>query len=150
MSAMTSSAWSRAAVVLCAVLVLGACKTVEEEPPDTGAEPAAVEPVKGSGGLSKVALTESAVERLALETVDVLAGGAAGGTQVPYSAVMYDADGNTWAYVEVSPRVYLREAITVAEIHGDVASLTAGPPPGTPVVSVGAAELYGAEVGVDH
>jgi hypothetical protein len=149
MTAMTSSAWRRAAAVVCAVLVLGGCKTVEEEAPETGVEPAAVEPVKGSGGLSKVALTESAVERLALETVDV-SGGPAGGTQIPYSAVMYDASGNTWAYVEVSPRVYLREAITVAEIRGEVASLTAGPPPGTPVVSVGAAELYGAEVGVDH
>jgi hypothetical protein len=150
MSAMTSSAWLRAAAVVCAVLVLAACKTVEEEAPETGVEPAAVEPVQGSGGLSKVSLTESAVERLALETVEVSAGGAAGGTQIPYSALMYDADGNTWAYVEVSPRVYLREAITVSEIRGDVVSLTAGPALGTPVVSVGAAELYGAEVGVDH
>jgi hypothetical protein len=147
---MRSSAWVRPAAVLCAVLALAACKTVEEDAPDSGAEPAVVEPVEGSAGLSKVSLSESAVDRIALETVEVSAGDAAAGVEIPYSAVMYDADGGTWAYVEVSPRVYIREAITVAEIRADVASLSAGPPAGTRIVSVGAAELYGAEVGVDH
>jgi hypothetical protein len=147
---MRSSAWLRPAAALCAVLALAGCKTVEDEAPETGAEPAVVEPIAGSAGLSKVSLSESAVERIALETVEVSPGDAGEGVEIPYGAVMYDADGGTWAYVEVSPRVYVREAITVAEIRGGVASLRAGPAAGTRVVSVGAAELYGAEVGVDH
>jgi hypothetical protein len=46
--------------------------------------------------------------------------------------------------------VYLREPVTVAFITGDVAALVSGPSPGVDVVSVGAMELYGAELGVDH
>src|SRR3954449_10759676 len=110
MSAMTATkrgAGLRAAVAVCAVLVLVGCKKVEEESPDVGDAPAVVEPVEGSEGLSKVSLSERAVERLALETASVEGGAASGGIQIPYSAVMYDADGRTWAYVEISPRVYV-------------------------------------------
>ena len=38
--------------------------------------------------------------------------------------------------------------VTVEEIEGDVAHISAGPPTGTLVVTTGAAELYGAEIGV--
>jgi hypothetical protein len=61
---------------------------------------------------------------------------------------VYDADGQTWAYVNQEPLVYMRAQITVEEIEGDVARISAGPPEGTPVVTTGAAELYGAEIGV--
>jgi hypothetical protein len=42
----------------------------------------------------------------------------------------------------------VRSAIDVASIEGDRALLTSGPPVGTTVVTVGVAELYGAETGV--
>ena len=67
---------------------------------------------------------------------------------IPYAAVVYDSAGKTWAYVNEDPLVYKRAEITVDEIDGDVARLTAGPPAGTQVVTTGAAELYGAEIGV--
>ena len=67
---------------------------------------------------------------------------------IPYAAIVYDSAGKTWAYVNEDPLVYKRAEITVDEIDGDVARLSAGPPAGTQVVTTGAAELYGAEIGV--
>jgi hypothetical protein len=51
-------------------------------------------------------------------------------------------------YVETEPLVYVRHAITVDRVDGDVAVLHDGPPVGTPVVTVGSAELYGVESGI--
>jgi hypothetical protein len=43
---------------------------------------------------------------------------------------------------------YVREEVTVADIDGDSAILSSGPDVGAVVVTVGAAELLGAENGV--
>ena len=72
----------------------------------------------------------------------------AGGTEIPYSAVLYDPNGHTFAYTKVGELTFVRKAIAIATIKGDVASLTDGPPVGTEVVTVGATELYGVEIGV--
>ena len=65
---------------------------------------------------------------------------------VPYGAVYYDAKGAPWVYVNTAPLTFERRRIGVERIEGDVAVLSEGPPVGTPVVTVGAALLYGAEV----
>ncbi|MGH8846135.1 MAG: hypothetical protein ACREXQ_02675, partial [Polaromonas sp.] len=65
---------------------------------------------------------------------------------VPYSAVYYDAKGNAWVYVNGTPLTYERQRIAVERVVGDLAILSAGPSVGTPVVTVGAALLYGAEI----
>jgi hypothetical protein len=86
-----------------------------------------------------------------LELVQVelpLAGAAGARTSVPYAAVLYDATGNTWVYTNTEPLVFIRHPISIETIVGDEAILSDGPPPGTAVVTVGVAELYGAEVGV--
>jgi hypothetical protein len=67
---------------------------------------------------------------------------------IPYSAVVYDTDGSTWTYVNTAPRTYVRAPITVAAISGNIALLSAGPPAGTAVVTVGAAELLGTEYNI--
>jgi hypothetical protein len=67
---------------------------------------------------------------------------------VSFAAVVYDAQGDTWAYTSAAPLVFIRQAITVDFIDGGDAVLTAGPSAGMEVVTVGAAELYGAETGV--
>ena len=67
---------------------------------------------------------------------------------VPYSSVLYDVSGNTWVYTNPKPLVFVRHAITVDFIERDIAVLTDGPSVGTKVVSVGAAELLGAETGI--
>ena len=65
---------------------------------------------------------------------------------VGYGAVFYDAKGTAWVYVNTGPLAFERQRITVDRVVGDRAVLSAGPPVGTPVVTVGAALLYGAEI----
>jgi hypothetical protein len=65
---------------------------------------------------------------------------------VPYSAVYYDAKGLPWVYVNPKPLTYERQRVAVERVVGEAAILSEGPPAGTPVVSVGAALLYGAEI----
>jgi len=64
---------------------------------------------------------------------------------IPYSAVVYDNDGSTWAFVNTAPRTFIRQRITVGEIRGNAAMLSAGPTAGAAVVTVGAPELLGTE-----
>jgi hypothetical protein len=67
---------------------------------------------------------------------------------VPYSAVLYDLKGEAWVFVSAQPRTFVRQRISVDFIDGERAVLSEGPPAGAAVVSVGAAELYGAETGI--
>ena len=145
----------RWALLAAAVLLLGAIAlALWLGTRDSGAgseeagEPAVLETVEGSD-LMGVRLTERAAERIDLQTV-LVRGGAAGGKVVPYSALLYDTNGGTWVYKVSEPLVFVRAPVQVDRIDGARALLSAGPPTGTAVVSVGAAELYGAELGVDH
>ena len=67
---------------------------------------------------------------------------------VPYAAVIYDVNGETWVYTNPEPLVFIRQSISIDYIQGDLAFLTEGSSAGTNVVAVGGAELYGAETGV--
>ena len=69
---------------------------------------------------------------------------------VPYGAIFYDSMGNAWVYTNPEGLSYIRAAVTIERIEGDVAVLAAGPEVGTAVVSQGAALLYGTEFGVGH
>ena len=145
-----SRRWLVAAGLL-AVLQLPACTQQTAEADSATSEPAKVEQVDGSD-VSRLSLTARAVERLGIQTAPVRQAAVAGRalTVVPYGAVLYDAKGATWVYVAPEPLAYQRERITVHDIDGDRALLTDGPAAGTAVVSVGAAELYGTELGVGH
>ena len=107
-----------------------------------------VEPISGSK-LSRVVLTKKAAERLDIKTAKVIAD-ATGVLVAPYAAVIYDVKGNAWVYTNSEPLAYTRHLIVIQSIKGESAFLTEGPPAGTVVVVVGAAELYGAESGVGH
>jgi len=65
---------------------------------------------------------------------------------MPYSALFYDGKGDTWAYINPKPLVFVRWSVEVERIVGDLAVLADGPPVGTRVVTVGVPLLYGAEV----
>ncbi len=65
---------------------------------------------------------------------------------VPYNAVYYDAKGQAWVYVNNKPLVFERHKVTVQRVVGAVAVVADGPPVDTPVVTVGAALLYGTEI----
>jgi hypothetical protein len=126
-----------------AALALSACNSGTSSAPKV--EAITIEEDEASG-LKTLTLSEKAAQRLGVETAEVAGTGSA--MTIPYAAVVYDSAGKTWAYVNEDPLVYKRAEITVDEIDGDVARLTAGPPAGTQVVTTGAAELYGAEIGV--
>jgi hypothetical protein len=69
---------------------------------------------------------------------------------VPHSAVIYDPRGDAWVYTNPEPLVFVRHRIKVDYIETDQAVLSDGPPAGTPVVTTGAAELFGAEYRVGY
>ena len=87
-------------------------------------------------------------QRVSVELARVGAGAGKPQKIVPYSSVLYDTRGNTWVYISPKPLVFVRHAIAVDFIDGDIAVLTSGPAVGARVVSVGVPELYGAETGI--
>lgn len=131
-------------------LALSGCAQPAAEAPDE-APPAVVEPIEGSD-LSRITLTARAAQRIGIVTAKVApapAGGTSAATSIPYGAVLYDIDGATWTFTSPEPNVFVRQAIDINSIRGDVAVLSEGPPTGTEVVTVGATELLGAELGVE-
>lgn len=136
--------------VILIVLPLAACDRAQEDSAAGGEEPATVEPVAGTN-LSRIVLTARAAERIGIETATVQSGNGAQAklTVVPYSSLVYDTEGRAWAYTSTAELTFVRAALTVERIEGDEILLREGPPPGTPVVTVGVAELYGTELGVE-
>jgi hypothetical protein len=100
--------------------------------------------------LKRLVLTEKAAKRIDLQTAQVQEQSVNGTlkTVVPYAAVIYDLHGETWLYTNPEPLTYLRESIVIDSIDGDMVILAEGPSVGTEVVTVGVAELFGAETGV--
>lgn len=66
---------------------------------------------------------------------------------VPKAALLHDAFGGTWVYVQREPHVYARQRVAVIDIVDSSALLQQGPAPGARVVTDGAAELFGVEFG---
>jgi RND family efflux transporter MFP subunit len=66
---------------------------------------------------------------------------------VPWSAVIHDINGGTWVYENTAERTYVRRRAQVRSVADGVAELASGPAPGAKVVTTGAAELFGTEVG---
>jgi hypothetical protein len=123
-------------------LLLGACaENAAEEAPETHLA-ATVREIKG-GNLKQVTLSAAARDRVGLTTAPIT--GAPGAEVVPYGAVLYDGHGKTWVYVEPTPLSYQRKSIRIQDITGDRVTISDGPAVGTPVVTRGAAELFGAE-----
>jgi hypothetical protein len=122
-------------------LALSACGGSSESA--TPPEPAQI--TKLAGGVNQITLTADAAKRIDVKTAAAVAEG--GNTVIPYSAVLYDPDGATWTYTNPKRFVFVRADITVDRIDGARAILAKGPAPGTAVVTVGAAELWGVEYG---
>ena len=139
--------WSFAVPVL-AVLLAAGCSPSSSGP--AANEQAVVVEKNEATGLSRLTLSARAAERLGIATTPVgeQQGGGGKQTVVPYSAVIYDASGKTWAYTNTGGLVFVRHQITVDRIEADRAVLSGGPPVGTLVVTVGVAELWGVETGV--
>jgi len=143
-------------ILVFAGLQLPACKHSPASAKGHAESPAQVKRVEGTE-FSTVTLTEKAVQRLGLKTDQVRQEKVTRKSQqlgerkvVPYSALIYDSHGHTWVYTSPSARTFVRHKVDVDHIQGDVAVLKDGPPAGTAVASVGAAELYGTEFKVGH
>jgi len=134
-------------LTLVAALLISSCGEPVSEDHVAANPPATVEEV-GETEIPRVTLTERAAERVDLQTAPVETIGDR--LVVPFSAVMVDPDGTFWVYTNPESLVFVRHEITIEHEEGDQTFLTAGPPAGTPVVTVGVPELYGAETGVDH
>jgi hypothetical protein len=126
-------------VLLVAALGLAACgpKTSTTEK----INPSSLEPIEGSD-LQRVILTEKAAQRIGVETVP------ASEMTVPYAAVIYDTEGNTWVYTNPEPLTFVRAPIMIDRIEGDQAFLAEKLETDAPIVTVGVIEIYGTETGV--
>ena len=110
-------------------------------------DPAELEPIKGTD-VNRVIIDAEGVERAGIQTAPIRQNGQ--GTVIPYDAVIYNSDGKTYTYTAPEPLTFVRQEISIDHVVGDSAMLSDGPPAGTEVVTVGAAEVYGTEFEVAH
>ncbi|MEJ7814373.1 MAG: hypothetical protein WKF53_04255 [Rubrobacter sp.] len=110
-------------------------------------EPAKLEPIKGTD-VQRVIFDAEGADRVGLQTAPIRQNGQE--TIIPYGAVIYGVDGNTYTYTAPEPLTFVRQEINIDHVAGESAMLSDGPPVGTEVVTVGAAEVYGTEFEVAH
>lgn len=134
--------WALAAALLVLPLALTACGSDSEHAIE---EAVVVEQVAGTD-LNRITLTAKAAQRLDIHTAAVEQNGT--GTVIPYAAVIYSPNGDTWAYVNSKGLTFVRRTIVIDRIDGDRALLSEGPAVGTKVATVGLQELFGSESGV--
>jgi hypothetical protein len=125
-------------------LPLWSCQPADDS--ESYPPPARVEAIDGTE-LSRVILTAQAAERLDIQSASIQGVDGPGSvtSAVPYGAVIYGPQGDTWVYTGVGDLTFVRHAVFIESIEGDRAYLSDGPEAGTPVVTVGAAELFGTE-----
>ena len=142
--------WIVLVMMVIAVFLLSACSKGNAEA--IKIEPAQLEAVAGTD-FNKVTLTEKAAQRLDIQSEEIREESLSGSmkTVVPYAGVLYGLNGETWVFVRNTgpdSLTFVREPITIDYIEGDMVVVSAGPAPGTHVVTVGVAELYGTDTGV--
>ena len=110
-------------------------------------EPAKLEPIEGTD-VQRVIFDAEGAKRAGIRTAAVRQNGQE--TVIPFSAVIYDAEGNAYSYTAPEPRTFVRQEIEIDHMDGDSAVLSDGPSAGTKVVTVGTALVYGTEFEVAH
>lgn len=137
---------TRAAALALAVaaLPLAGCTEVESSAVE-GYQPSKLSEVKGTD-LHRVTFTAEGAERTDLRTGRISVRGSR--AVAPYEALIYDGEGDTWVYRVDGRLSFLREPVDVLRISAGKVVLRDGPPPGTEVVTQGAAEVYGAELDI--
>ena len=126
--------------VLVAVLGVSACAECPRISSRTSRHE--LEPIEGTD-LQRVKLPDEIAARIDLQTASVRPAGR--GTAVPHAALIYNPDGDVFVYTRPAPQTYVRAPVTVRRVEGTQALLSDGPPAGTVVVTVGAAELLATE-----
>ena len=140
----------RSAAASLAVLALAAatgCREVEEAPAAHYA-PSTVEHVDAGGGDdTRITFTREGATRVDVQTAPVRRSG--GRTFMPHAALLYDPDGTTYVYTSAAALTYERAEVEVDRVDGGRVWLAGGPRPGTRVVTVGAAQVHGAELEIE-
>ena len=126
--------------LVAAGLALSGCQEVASNLVEE--QPYHLEPIHGTH-LNRVRLSADTAERIDLQTAQVRPNGRR--TVVPHLAVIYSPEGGAFVYTRPEQLTYVRAPIEVARVVDDRALLSTGPPAGTVVVTVGAAELLATE-----
>ncbi|WP_458111011.1 hypothetical protein M1D88_11435 [Arthrobacter sp. R1-13] len=134
------------AAAICAALLfsLPGCTQPAAKAESASETPATVEK-NATTGIARITLSQRAIDRLELRTDTVKPAAGDAGLLIPYGALLYEANGKTWVYVNPAPRVYERQPLTVTKVEAGVVTASTGPAVGTAVVTVGGPELFGAE-----
>jgi len=96
----------------------------------------------------RVKFSAEGAKRVGLQTATVRRDGKQ--KVIPYAALLYDAEGKAFTYTSPRPLTFVRKEINIDHMDGDSVVLSEGPPAGMEVVTVGAAEVYGAEFEVEE
>lgn len=112
-------------------------------------QPAKVETRPGER-IPNVILTPEAEKRLGIETSKTEIGRSSNQKlfQVPSSSILYDETGRNWIYFSLGNQTYHRTEIRLVKIEGKSAFISIPKSIQSPVVTVGASELLGTELGV--
>lgn len=135
-----------AAVVGTALLIVALAGCTQAEVAEQEHYQAAkVTPAEDDNGHPTVTLTKLGAEQIELKTSPISKSGS--GLSVPYTAILYDGhDGQSYVYVNSKGLDFHREDVTIESIDGDTVELSAGPAPGTRVVTRGLPQVHGAEL----
>ena len=96
-----------------------------------------------------ITLTPLGATRIGLETATVTAG-TSGQATFPYSALLYESNGQAAVYVSTGALSFQRAFVTVGTIVGNTVTVTSGVTPGQRVATDGSEELYGVQNGVEQ
>ena len=99
-----------------------------------------------AAGVKPVTFTAEGARRIGLATSAV--SNASGSLVVDHAALIYDSAGGLWVYTIPEPLTYLRTPVKVSTVDQHRAFLADGPVVGTSVVTTGAAQIYGEELGI--
>jgi hypothetical protein len=144
--------WFAATALVIAVGLAGCGQVASPSAADAALEAVQLS-APDSSGIKTVTLSAQAAQRLGIATAAVRqvppqgSQTAANRSQlvIPYAALVYDDQGQTWAYVASEALTFVRRAVSVDHIDGTKAYLSAGPQIGSAVVTTGSEELLGAE-----
>jgi hypothetical protein len=128
-------------VLLAAGLAVSGCQEVPSN--QVKSEPFELQPVKGTD-LNRVKIDDTVAQRIDLKTAKVAPFGK-GRKVIPHLALIYNPFGKVFVYTKPAPKTYLRAPVVVERADGNQVVLTKGPPNGTTIVTVGAAELLATE-----
>jgi len=131
-------------VAAAVIAVLSGCAktpTAASQPPTAKLVPTAGSPVPS------VQLTPLGAVRIGLETAKVTVG-QGGEATFPYTALLYESNGQAAVYVASGPLTFTRHFVDVDTISGQVVTVKSGVTPGVTVATDGSEELLGVQNGV--